>query len=36
MNGAESIEKGIEIARETIKSGKAYETLQKFIELTNN
>ena len=36
MNGAESIEKGIEIARETIKSGKAYETLQRFIELTNN
>lgn len=35
MNGAESIEKGIEIARETIQSGKAYETLQKFIELTN-
>lgn len=36
MNGAESIEKGIEVARETIQNGKAYETLQKFIELTNS
>lgn len=35
MNGAQSIDKGIEIARETIQSGKAYETLQNFIKFTN-
>lgn len=35
MNGAPSIEEGIRIARETIKSGKAYETLQNFVRLTN-
>ena len=36
MNGASSIAEGIEIARETIRSGKAYETLQKFVKLTNS
>lgn len=36
MNGAQSIGKGIEIARETIQSGKAYETLQNFIKFTNS
>ena len=35
MNGAASIEEGIQIARETIQSGKAYETLQNFVKLTN-
>lgn len=35
MNGAASIEEGIKVARETIKSGKAYETLQNFVKLTN-
>ena len=35
MNGATSIEEGIKIARETINSGKAYETLQNFVKLTN-
>ncbi len=33
--GADSIEKGIDIARETIKSGKAYEKLKEFVKLTN-
>ena len=32
---AESIGKGIELAAELIDSGKAYETLQKFIEISN-
>lgn len=36
MNGAASIEEGIKIARETINSGKAYETLQNFVKLTNS
>lgn len=36
MGGAASIEDGIEIARETVKSGKAYETMQNFIKLTNS
>ena len=36
MNGAQSISEGIEIARETIQSGKAYETLQNFIKFTNS
>lgn len=36
MNGAPSIEEGIKIARETIQSGKAYETLQNFVKLTNS
>ena len=36
MNGAQSIGEGIEIARETIRSGKAYETLQNFIKFTNS
>ena len=36
MNGAASIEEGIKVARETIKSGKAYETLQNFVKLTNS
>lgn len=36
MNGAASIQEGIEIARETVKSGKAYETLQNFVRLTNS
>lgn len=35
VGGAPSIAAGIEIARATIESGKAYETLQKFVELTN-
>lgn len=35
MNGASSIGEGIQIARETIQSGKAYETLQNFVKLTN-
>lgn len=35
MNGASSIGEGIRIARETIQSGKAYETLQNFVKLTN-
>lgn len=35
MNGAQSIDEGIGIARETIQSGKAYETLQNFIKFTN-
>lgn len=33
--GANSIEQGIDIARETIKSGKAYEKLKEFVKLTN-
>ena len=33
--GAGSIEEGINIARETIKSGKAYEKLKEFVKLTN-
>jgi len=33
--GAPSIAAGVKIARATIESGKAYETLQKFVELTN-
>lgn len=36
MNGADTIQGGIEIARETIKSGKAYEKLQEFVKLTNS
>ena len=36
MDGAASIQEGVEIARETIKSGKAYETLQNFVRLTNS
>ena len=36
MNGASSIEEGVRIARETIQSGKAYETLQNFVKLTNS
>lgn len=36
MNGASSIEEGVQIARETIQSGKAYETLQNFVKLTNS
>ena len=36
MGGASSIEEGVEIARETIRSGKAYKTLQNFIKLTNS
>lgn len=36
MNGAASIKEGIGIARETIRSGKAYETLQNFVKLTNS
>lgn len=36
MNEAASIEEGIKIARETINSGKAYETLQNFVKLTNS
>ena len=35
MGGASDIAQGAEIARETIRSGKAYETLQNFIRLTN-
>lgn len=35
MGGASSIQEGVDIARKTIKSGKAYETLQNFIKLTN-
>lgn len=33
--GAASIDEGIKVARETIKSGKAYEKLQEFVKLTN-
>lgn len=33
--GVGSIEEGINIARETIKSGKAYEKLKEFVKLTN-
>jgi len=36
MNGAPSIAEGIAIARETIQNGKAYDTLQKFIKMTNS
>ncbi|HAW16313.1 MAG TPA: anthranilate phosphoribosyltransferase [Clostridiales bacterium] len=32
---ADSFEKGIELAAELIDSGKAYETLQRFIEVSN-
>lgn len=35
MGGSPSIAEGIKIARETVESGKAYETLRKFVELTN-
>ena len=35
MGGASNITQGVEIARETIRSGKAYETLQNFVRLTN-
>ena len=35
MGGAPSIAQGVEIARKTIQSGKAYETLQNFVKLTN-
>ena len=35
MGGASSIAKGIEMARSTIQSKKAYETLQNFVKLTN-
>ena len=35
MGGAPAIAQGVEIARETIQSGKAYETLQNFVRLTN-
>lgn len=35
MGGAASIKDGIEAARETIRSGRAYETLLKFVALTN-
>lgn len=36
MGGASSIGEGIDIARETIRSGKAYETLRNFVKLTNS
>ena len=36
MNGAASISEDVDIAREAIKSGKAYETLQNFVRLTNS
>lgn len=36
MGGAPSIEEGVKLARETIESGNAYETLQKFVKLTNS
>lgn len=35
MDGVPSIAQGVEIARKTIQSGKAYETLQNFVRLTN-
>ena len=35
MGGASSIAKGVEMARSTIQSKKAYETLQRFVKLTN-
>ena len=35
MGGVPSIAAGVKVARETIESGKAYETLQNFIKLTN-
>lgn len=35
MKGAESIKEGVEAARATIASGKAYEKLQQFVALTN-
>lgn len=35
MGGAETIAKGIDIARETVKSGAAYEKLKEFVSETN-
>lgn len=35
MGGAASIKEGVEAARRTIENGKAYETLQSFVKLTN-
>lgn len=35
MDGAKSVQEGVEKARETLESGKAYETLQNFVRLTN-
>ncbi len=35
MGGAATIAEGVKVAQETIKSGKAYETLQQFVRLTN-
>lgn len=35
MNGAKSVQEGVEKARKTLESGKAYETLQNFVRLTN-
>lgn len=36
MDGAPSIAEGIQAARRAVESGKAYETLQNFIRLTNS
>ncbi|MFG6367392.1 MAG: anthranilate phosphoribosyltransferase [Lachnospiraceae bacterium] len=36
MGGASSIEEGVKVATNTIRSGKAYETLQRFVKLTNS
>ncbi len=35
MGGAKDIQEGVDIARRTVESGKAYETLRSFVELTN-
>ena len=36
MGGASSIGDGVKIARDTVGSGKAYETLRRFVKLTNS
>lgn len=35
MGGAQTVQEGVAIARRTLESGKAYETMRNFVKLTN-